>query len=245
MDQRHRERPPARLVVAVPPIARTLLEGLMTTAFIFEDPGPRLDWYYRSGWCEAALLQKTLDSQFASRPEWAAKLDEHRAWVAHHIADLSLTPVEIADPKQAVAKTKWWPNPGRMKDIARGGTADFLKLVNLKFYGELSADAHLSYMGLVRRGGILRPEQAHNIEDVCSVSRSQVLRRVALRGCSGLRASRRDQALGSGLGPSAQTRGRRGAVVSAISRAPGERPMKLARFFLAARAPWYGSTLRC
>jgi len=162
LTKRHGELLPSRLAVAVPPLERTLLDSLMAIVFILEDPADRTDWYYRSGWREMSQAHAFFVQEIGSRPEWAPFLAEHRAWIDSHNAEYGITADELADPKKATMRWQqqghFWPNPGKMKKLARGSTADFLSLLNAWFYGQLSGDSHLSYMGLVRRGGVLRDQ---------------------------------------------------------------------------------------
>ena len=58
---------------------------------------------------------------------------------------------------------EWWPLPGKLTRPKRDGThyvrdsdtRAFLIHLNDWYYGELSGDSHLSYLGMLRRGGPL------------------------------------------------------------------------------------------
>jgi hypothetical protein len=53
----------------------------------------------------------------------------------------------------------WFPNPGGMHREAQTQLVkDFFRFLDDWHYGRLSQDSHLSYMGLVRRGGVLSDE---------------------------------------------------------------------------------------
>ena len=163
LDKRHGDAPPASLAVAIPPLARTFLDHLMLVIFIVEAPADRATWYYRSGWREAAELQKRLDARYGADPSWTNFLTSHRQWVQSHEPDLAITPQERADPRLATARWRkpgWWPNPGKIQSLSNDpANRAFLQFVSDWYYGRLSQDSHLSYMGMVRQAGILQDDQ--------------------------------------------------------------------------------------
>jgi len=178
LTKQHGERLPSELSVAVAPLERRVLDALMAVVFILESPRDRTDWYYRSGWREAAELHELLVQDLGGKPEWVRHLAEHRAWVDSHSDDLCITAEERAKPGLATVRWSsqrgWWPNPGRMSGIATGPTATYLRLLHTWLYGQLSADSHLSYMGLVRQGGVLQTQHdgptRHQFRDTMCLS---------------------------------------------------------------------------
>jgi len=168
LTKRHGELLPSRLSVAIAPLERTLLDALMTVVFIVEEPNERIEWYYRSGWREAAEVHALFVAEFRQNPVWVPWLAEHQAWVDSHNSDFAITDEERADPKLATkrwGKPGYWPNPGKMKAIASGPSGEFLRLLHAWLYGQLSGDSHLSYMGLVRRGGVLQTQHDGSTRD--------------------------------------------------------------------------------
>jgi hypothetical protein len=166
------ERPPAELSTAVPPLARSTLESLISLLFIFESPTDRLNWFYRAGWRAAVAELRDRESRFGHDPDWAAHLNEHRRWVDAHEADLGITDEERKDPDSATnawgkGNKGYWPNPGRMIGTIANGTPRrrFLDLLAARFYGRLSADSHLSYLGLAARGGVLHGYHAGEVRE--------------------------------------------------------------------------------
>jgi hypothetical protein len=166
LDPLHREFPSKELATAVPPLSRALLDSLMTFVFVFDKPSDRAAWYYASGWREAREYHDALVRRHGSDPSWAAYLQKHGAWVDSHEKDTGIGPAMRIQPKLATVKWKmkgdtqgWWPIPSKMaKRCSDRNRGDFLAYLYDRYYGELSQDAHLSYMGLARRGGILHDQ---------------------------------------------------------------------------------------
>ena len=165
---------PTDLFVAAGPLVRTLLEATMSLVFMGEDLVPRLVWYFRSGWRDAASLQARLERRHGKDAQWQPYLSEHRAWVESHEADFGITPAERADPKTATPDG-WWPNPGRMVKVCKDTSRKaFLRHVNDWAYGELSGNAHLAYMGLARTASLLHDTATAHAREV---HRSKAIRR--------------------------------------------------------------------
>jgi hypothetical protein len=155
--------PPAFAAVAVSPLARTFLDSLMTIVFIFDAPADRAAWFFRSGWREATDLQGRLAARYGTDPAWSERLTRHGQWVNSHEADLGITSAERARPSIATSRwpSGWWPNPGKMRSLTTDALRKaFLQFVNDWYYGMLSQDSHLSYMGLARRASVLHADQS-------------------------------------------------------------------------------------
>ena len=138
--------------ISVPPLARTILNSLFSIVFLFDQPTQNTRHYFASGWRELEALQGRLTARYGSDPGWSDWLKAHGQQVAGFEADAAITTAEKAAP----AGIKWWPNPGKMpaaiKDTERRA---FLEHMNDWYYRNLSGDSHLSFPGLLRRGGHL------------------------------------------------------------------------------------------
>lgn len=143
--------------ISVPPLARTILDALLTTIFVFDRPSENVRWYVASGWRELSEQHALLVEKHGANPEWTEWLNRHAAIVAGWESDANLSPAEKANPKLV----KYWPNPGKMvgrqpdfaiKDPVR---LAFGRYLNDWFYKHLSGDSHLSLSGLANRGGLL------------------------------------------------------------------------------------------
>jgi hypothetical protein len=174
-----REQPEAgwqrAFVYSVPPLARTLLDSLFTTIFLFDDPKANAHWFLAAGWSDQQRANKRFSNRYSKDPAW-------RTWLQFSAEDIkqtesylvTLTKQERQSPEKPVRG--YWPNPGKM-----GGTAPmrdktrrkFLQYVNDWFYRELSGDSHLNLTGLLRRGGHrLRLTAGNDPEDLYQLTRS-------------------------------------------------------------------------
>jgi hypothetical protein len=152
---------------AVPPLARTVLDSLLTVIFIFDDPQPNIRRYYAGAWRGRYEKHRPLISEFGSDPAWKTRLEADAADIAQiaKLAGITKEEQDSVDRKLAGIQDKGkdkllvgrWPNPGKfgksapVKDERR---AAFIRHLNDRFYGALSEDSHLGFGGLGRRGGM-------------------------------------------------------------------------------------------
>jgi len=143
--------------ISVPPLARTILDSLLTLLYIFDRPADNARWYVASGWRELSERHVLLVQKHGADPDWTEWLKGHAAMVTGWESDALLSPGEKANPKLV----KYWPTPGKMvgqnpevamKDPAR---LAFGRYLNDWFYRHLSGESHLSLSGLASRGGLL------------------------------------------------------------------------------------------
>jgi hypothetical protein len=153
---------PARKVefcTAVPPLTRSLLDSLFSLIFIFDDPTPNMRWFLASGWKDLKRHHERLLARHGADPAWAAWLKMHEEKVRFIAQRAAITP----DEEAGKIEVDWWPIPGAMvkvkaskgrklvpwRDLKR---REFLAHMNERYYGQLSADSHVSYTGLDFRG---------------------------------------------------------------------------------------------
>ncbi len=161
------------LSISVPPLARTILDSLFTTVYLFDNPTENARSYYASGWREAAAYHQRLVLRHGNDLKWKGWLATHKdVYVDGWERDAGITPAEKTHPKTI----KWWPNPGKMIRLVRdSGRGQFLRFLDEWYYSYLSGDSHLSLPGLARRGGHLSgyDASAHS-QDVLRNYRSSV-----------------------------------------------------------------------
>src|SRR5713101_8280613 len=102
-DWRHRPE----MALAVPPLARTILDALYTCIFLFEDLPTRAEWYMCSGWRELAEYIDRAKRDYGSDPVWM----EYFAVADPALANLTNV---IGKPASELRGTKWWPTPPQM-----------------------------------------------------------------------------------------------------------------------------------
>jgi hypothetical protein len=70
LDWRHRPE----MALAVPPLARTIIDALYAIIFLFEDLPTRADWFICAGWRELAEHIDRVRRDHESDPGWAEYL---------------------------------------------------------------------------------------------------------------------------------------------------------------------------
>jgi hypothetical protein len=146
--------------VAVPPLARVILESLFSLTFVFDSPSNRLPWFWKNTWREIKRERDEYD-EYTGDPDWdawLAKLDSEAAeWqnlLAEHGTPLSLQ--QLGD----YTTVEYWPTPGRMRaKCISQERKDLIAYFAARYYAPLSAAAHLSGTGLLAQGGIFLRDQ--------------------------------------------------------------------------------------
>jgi hypothetical protein len=148
---------------SVPPLARTLLDTLFNTVYLFDNTGPNMRWYFAAGWRNLQARRDRLRSKHGSDPIYMDWLNEMDTVVDELKQDAQITPAEETAPESI----DYWPIPGRMinkKNKRTDGSSfrptaparqSYLQLLYREHYGFLSSASHLSHEGLVRRAGFL------------------------------------------------------------------------------------------
>jgi len=149
--------PRPEFCLSAAPLARTILDTIMTLIFLFEDLLPRWDWFLRTGWREMKIDYDQTVVDFGHLETWKPFLRLVESMVAAGIPALGLTQEQVNNPRKGIPK---WPNPGQMpgygdKSSQALPSRIFLKSLNHTFYADLSQQSHLSAMGVGKRGTYL------------------------------------------------------------------------------------------
>lgn len=137
-------------VTAAGPIVRTILDSVSTLIFIFEDPERRWREFEQSGWREDYEGLVRLQKAYGDKSEWTEWLkgkQELTDWLRNQAGiDVAVRPASV----------KWFPTPGGMaKSATDPARKARLQYLNDWIYKELSAEAHLSLTGAIKRGAPL------------------------------------------------------------------------------------------
>jgi hypothetical protein len=151
-----------RLAVAIPPLARTILDAVFTVVFLFNDLPGNSRWYWRSGWREACEQFRRRVDRYGAEPAWTAQLEGEAAFLCRTLAGLHVSPDEVPAVPPLVPKPegwpiKYWPTPSQMVHY-RGldpSRRAFLQYLNDWLYRRLSSQGHGSAPGLSARGAFL------------------------------------------------------------------------------------------
>jgi hypothetical protein len=135
----------------LPPLNRTILDSVFSVVFMLEDVGSRWRWYHESGFREASEELDRYKEQYGGMPEWEPWLQRYAEMLMRGRTQFGITLTASTSKKP-----KWWPNPGKMPNMAsRAETRDFLLYLNDWFYREMSSQTHLSFAGVMKLGGLI------------------------------------------------------------------------------------------
>ena len=141
-DWRHRPE----MALAVPALARAILDALYNSIFLFEDLSARSDWYMRAGWRELSELMNALNTirrrsgvieyfPRDGRPQEVGELIRSR---------------KLAGFRNAVR----WPIPSQMKKPAKNSaTATFFALPRGFVLPQASLISRGTLPGLIKTAG--------------------------------------------------------------------------------------------
>ena len=140
------------LVLATAPLVRTLFEELISLIFILQDIPRLIPAFVITGYTEVWRERRHALNYQDGKPEWKnylSRLDKRLNALAK---DLNLSLSQASNPRSQ------WPTPGRTKDemkkhFKNSPDIPFVEYLNSWMYRSLSSDSHLSYEGLLRRGG--------------------------------------------------------------------------------------------
>lgn len=141
----HNRKPNYTLVV--PPINRQLLDLLFSLVYMLDDFEKRSLQYQRAGWREALEEYQQFQSRFSGDPEWAPHLRNLKSNLAMMVAEFGITPEQQRTPKTV----PYWKHPFQLAQ-EKTHSRPFLQYLDKWLYGDTSAQAHLSFGGLVRIG---------------------------------------------------------------------------------------------
>lgn len=134
----------AMLLVSIDPIARGILEDVVTLLYMSQDFKRRLFKYTRAGWASGAIRAARLEQLWKDEkdPRRIEYLKRARQILDRERRVAMPSPAEIADPKRAAR----WLNPGKLARELTGDAERVWKEFE-PHYGELSECTHLGYMG--------------------------------------------------------------------------------------------------
>jgi hypothetical protein len=144
-------------LILLPAANRTMLDVLFNVIFILEDAEARLAWYHKSGWREQKMEYDRLTAEYGTEPEWVEWLDGFSRMIGMGKGLFKITAAEESNPAKEI---KPWPNPGKMPDYginpkSRPSSRQFLHYLNDWFYREYSAQAHVSFSGMMRQAAVI------------------------------------------------------------------------------------------
>ncbi len=149
--------------LSVPPLARTMIDVLFTTVYLFDDLPARTSQYYKGGWREKWEEHERYQAAYESNSDWTQWLTGHKKLLAMSAQLYGVSSAEQANPKTL----PYWPTPGQMlRDKSlKGRRHDYLVYLNDWFYKHLSSESHLSLPGLTMRTAALLRNDDRDLRD--------------------------------------------------------------------------------
>jgi len=138
----HTRRP--NYVLVVPSINRQLLDLLFSLVYMLDDFEARSLQYQRAGWREAHEEYQKFKTHFSSDPTWKQHFINLAENLSMMVSAFGITPEQEQDP----SSIKYWKHPGELKD-EQTASRHFLRYLDKWLYADTSAQAHLSFGGLI------------------------------------------------------------------------------------------------
>lgn len=135
-------RPNYALIIA--PVNRQLLDLLFSLVYMLDDLPDRSLQYQRAGWREAREEYHKFKTEFSRDPEWQAFFASSKERLDRLAPIFRITEKE----KRNIRLIPYWKHPGELRD-EQTASRTFLRWLDKWLYGDTSAQAHLSFGGLL------------------------------------------------------------------------------------------------
>lgn len=156
--------------LVVSPLARSLADLLFTIVFMREDLPPRCDKFHRGGWRELKEDYDRYCATYGALPEWQNWLGQYKAALEANRQTCGISEAEASNTKLL----PYWPTPPQMlkeRELSDENRT-LLQFLNDWLYRGLSADAHMSSAGIIRRHGFLLLTDAEGRERILAKLKS-------------------------------------------------------------------------
>jgi len=137
-------------VMVVPAINRQLLDLLFSLVYMLDDLSARTLQYQRAGWRELDQEYRMFKTQFSKDPDWRQHFKNVKGVLDGMVSRFGITDAEFKDP----SRIPFWKHPFKLKD-EQTKSRQYLRYLEKWLYGDTSAQAHLSFGGLVMVGPFL------------------------------------------------------------------------------------------
>jgi hypothetical protein len=137
-------------VLVVPAINRQLLDLLFSLVYMMDDFEVRSLQYQRAGWRESLEEYHKYKNHFSADPAWSQHFKNLKNNLEMMVSQFGITNEQQKNPRSIL----YWKHPGDLKD-EKTASRPFLKYLDKWLYGDTSAQAHLSFGGLVNVAAFL------------------------------------------------------------------------------------------
>ncbi len=132
-------------VLVVPNINRQLLDMLFSLVYMLDDLEVRSLQYQQAGWRELFEEYKQYHTRFSKDPEWTNHFAAVEAALNNSAVRFKISPEQRQNPKSI----DYWGTPTQLKDKPTK-SRQYLRYLTKWLYGDTSAQAHLSFGGMLK-----------------------------------------------------------------------------------------------
>ena len=140
-------------VLVVPAINRQLMDLLFSLVYMLDDFETRAREYHRSGWREVWEEYQQLKTRFGDDPLWRPHLQNLLAILRRWEQPFGITRQEKKKPNLI----PYWKTPTQLKE-EKTKSRPYLRYLDTWLYGDISAQAHLSFGGLIKSASMVLAE---------------------------------------------------------------------------------------
>jgi hypothetical protein len=149
------DRPPdparkANYTIVLPAINRQLLDLLFSLVYMLDNLIPRSLDYQKAGWRDFVEERDSLKAQFSGRDDGTEFLEAIDSQIDTMVDRFKLSTEEQQNPNLV----NYWKTPFKLAKRA-GPCQNFLQFLEKEIYKDVSAQAHLTFAGLLKVSGFL------------------------------------------------------------------------------------------
>lgn len=130
--------------LVLPVVNRQLLDLLFSLVYMLDDFETRSLQYQRAGWREASEEFQKFKVEYSADPEWSAFFKSSKKTLDDMVVRFRISAKEVRNPKLI----PYWKHPFELKDEITK-SRKFLRWLDKWLYGDTSAQAHMSFGGLI------------------------------------------------------------------------------------------------
>lgn len=155
---------PRWAMLAIPSIARTMLDCLFTLVYMLEDLDQRSDLYHRSSYRETAEELQLYQQFHGLKPDYREYINKQKQALKLTAPIHGLSSQEVSDPQHL----DYWPTPTQIVKgkLAKRGNRRFLRWLNDWSYRDVSQVAHQSSLGVLKTAMFLLEDTFPDKEDL-------------------------------------------------------------------------------
>jgi len=140
----------ANYTIVLPAINRQLLDLLFSLVYMLDDLIPRSLDYQRAGWRDFVEVRDSLKAQFGGRNDWTDFLEAMDSQIDTMVDRFKVSTEEQQNPNLI----DYWKTPLKLAKRV-GPCQNFLQFLEKEIYKDVSAQAHLTFAGLLKVSGFL------------------------------------------------------------------------------------------